>query len=36
MAIDGVDASTKYAVEVPLNIVFFLAPLALLRRWRKK
>lgn len=36
MAFDGLDASTKYAVEVPLNILFFLAPIALLRRWRKK
>jgi subtilisin family serine protease len=36
MAIEGLDSSSKYAVEVPLNIVFFLAPLALLRRWRKK
>ncbi len=36
MAIEGLDSSAKYAVEIPLNIVFFLVPLVLLRRWKKK
>jgi hypothetical protein len=36
MALEGWDSSAKYAVEIPVNILFFLAPIALLRRWRKK
>lgn len=36
MAFDGMQGPAKYAVELPLNIAFFLVPLAMLRRWRKK
>ncbi len=36
MAIEGLNSSAKYAVEIPLNLVFFLLPVALLRRWRRK
>lgn len=36
MAFDGMQGPAKYAVELPLNIAFFLVPVALLRRWRKK
>ncbi len=36
MALDGMQGPAKYAVELPLNIAFFLLPVVLLRRWRKK
>ncbi len=36
MAFDGMQGPAKYAVELPLNIAFFLIPVALLRRRRKK
>lgn len=36
MAFEGMQGPAKYAVELPINIAFFLIPVALLRRWRKK
>jgi subtilisin family serine protease len=36
MAFEGVQGPVKYAVELPLNLAFFLLPLALLRKRRKK
>jgi len=35
LSFDGLDPSTRWAVEVPANMAFFLLPLVLLRRRRK-
>lgn len=36
MAMGNLHGPAKYAVELPLNLAFFLLPLVLVRRWRKK
>jgi len=36
MAVGNLHGPAKYAVELPLNLAFFLLPLVLVRRWRKK
>jgi subtilisin family serine protease len=35
MSFDGLDESVRWAVEIPVNIAFFLIPLVLLRRRKK-
>ncbi len=36
MAMGGLQGPAKYAVEIPLNLAFFLLPVVLVRRWRKR
>ncbi len=36
MAMGDLQGPAKYAVELPLNLAFFLLPLVLVKRWRRK